>query len=149
MKYIKFNETGTKATEAPARIKKTTGWIFGYNSPKNEKMLLEDGYIKYDGNLPISCLTYKDGKIIENMPEIVQPDKTYTKLQIRRAMRKMQIEDMLDYIISPTSGMLSDFGKDWNDAQEICLSDPAFIEALQKFEINEEIVNQIIENIQE
>ena len=82
MKYIKFNETGTKATEAPARIKKDTRWIFGYNSPKNEKMLLEDGYIKYDGNLPISCLTYVDGKIIENMPQIVQPDKTYTKLQI-------------------------------------------------------------------
>ena len=50
MKYIKFNETGTKATEAPARIKKDTGWIFGYNSPKNEKMLLEDGYIKYNGD---------------------------------------------------------------------------------------------------
>lgn len=146
MKYIRFNETGTKATEAPARIKKTTGWIFGYNSPKNEKMLLEDGYIKYNGNLPIYCLTYEDGKIIENMPEIAQPDKTYTKLQIRRAMRKMDIEQLLDGIIS---GGYTDFGKDWYDAQDISLTDPAFVEALQKFDINQEMIDQIIENIQE
>lgn len=149
MKYIKFNETGTKATEAPVRIKKDTRWIFGYNSPKNEKMLLEDGYIKYDGNLPITCLTYKDGKIIENMPQIAQitqPDKTYTKLQIRRAMRKMNMEDLLDGIIS---GGYTDFGKDWYDAQDISLTDPAFVEALQKFDINQEMIDQIIENIQE
>lgn len=146
MKYIKFNETGTKATEAPSRIKKDTGWIFGYNSPKNEKILLEDGYIKYDGNLPITCLTYKDGKIIENMPQTAQPDKTYTKLQIRRAMRKMDMEYLLDGIIS---GGYTDFGKDWYDAQDISLTDPTFVEALQKFDINQTMIDQIIENIQE
>lgn len=146
MKYIKFNESGTIATEAPARIKKTTGWIFGYNSPKNEKMLLEDGYIKYDGNLPITCLTYVDGKIIENMPQSVQQDKTYTKLQIRRAMRKMDMEYLLDDIIS---GGYTDFGKDWYDAQDISLTDPAFVEALQTFDINQAMIDQIIENIQE
>lgn len=146
MKYIKFNETGTIAEEAPARIKKDTRWIFGYNSPKNEKMLFEDGYIKYNGDLPISCLTYKDGKIIENMPQSVQPDKTYTKLQIRRAMRKMDMEYLLDDIIS---GGYTDFGKDWYDAQDISLTDPAFVEALQKFDINQEMIDQIIENIQE
>jgi hypothetical protein len=56
----------------------------------------------------------------------------------------MGMEELLDSIIS---GGYTDFGKDWYDAQDISLTDPAFVEALQKFDINQEMIDQIIENI--
>lgn len=113
-----------------------------------KKSYLPIGYLKYEGKKPISQLTYENGQIIENIPAVqyVEQSKTYTKLQIRRAMRKINMEDFLDGIIS---GGYTDFGKDWYDAQDISLTDPAFVEALQKFDINQEMIDQIIENIQE
>ena len=146
MKYIKFDESGTITEEAPVRIKKTTGWIFGYNSPKNEKMLLEDGYIKYDGDLPITCLTYKDGKIIENMPQNQQKFKTriYSKLKIRRALRSLGKQEILDKALRNRNSV---FTKDWADSNEIDLDDDIFKRALKQFEITEETLNQVLQKL--
>lgn len=112
-----------------------------------KKSYLPIGYLKYEGKKPISWLTYENGQIIENIPAVqyVEQPKTYTKLQIRRAMRKMEIEDMLDSIISGNT----EFSKDWNDAQEISLTDQSFMSALTEFQINDDIIDSIIDNIQE
>lgn len=149
MKYIKFNETGTKATEAPARIKKTTGWIFGYNSPKNEKMLLEDGYIKYDGDGIIANLIFKDGKIIEKQIETTpieteQTNKVYSKLKIRRALRSLGKQEILDKALRNKNSV---FSKDWADSNEIDLDDDIFKAALKQFEITEETLTQVLEKL--
>ena len=150
MKYIKFNQSGTIAEEAPARIKKDTGWIFGYNSPKNEKMLFEDGYIKYDGDLPISCLTYKDSKIIENMPQNQQNQQKfktniYSKLKIRRALRSLGKQNILDNALRNRNSI---FAKDWTDSNEIDLDDDIFKAALKQFEITEETLNQVLQKLE-
>ena len=53
-------------------------------------MLLEDGYIKYDGYLPLNYLDIVDGKIIElPLPEITSGVYEYSKLQIRRTARAL------------------------------------------------------------
>lgn len=114
---------------------------------QTKKSYLLIGYLKYEGTKPLSWLTYENGQIIEKMPTIqhVEQPKTYTKLQIRRAMRKMEIENMLDSIISGNT----EFSKDWNDAQEISLTDQSFMSALTEFQINDDIIDSIIDNIQE
>ena len=65
MKYIKFDENG-KAFEAPAKLKTEAGTIFGYNNEKNEKRLLADGWLKYDGKAPLNRLKLENGNCSTN-----------------------------------------------------------------------------------
>jgi hypothetical protein len=66
MKYIKFDKFGKNAQEAPSVFKGEGKTIIGYNSPSNENMLFDDGYLKYDGDAPVYSLNYVDGVIVEN-----------------------------------------------------------------------------------
>ena len=60
-------------------------------------------------------------------PEPEPPLPTvFTKLQIRRAMRGLGIEDKLDALLAGSAM----FRSDWQDAQEIDLADPVLVEAL-------------------
>ena len=143
-RYIKFNELGLNPVEAPKQIEKNGKLVFGYNKPSNEEMLLADGYIRYDGNEPLSNLQLMNGQIaLINIPSFASRT-VFSKLQIRRAMRALGQEEKLDQIIS---GGSSTFAKDWNDAQDIDLNDPVFREALQQWEISQAELDQIISQI--
>ena len=64
-RYIKFNGDGAEAYEAPFSVSRDGETVIGYNRPTNEKMLLEDGWIRYDGDLPLSSLKMLQGVVVE------------------------------------------------------------------------------------
>lgn len=149
MKYIKFDKFGKNAQEAPSVFKSAGKTIIGYNSPANEKMLINDGYIKYDGDGIIANLIFKDGKIIEEQTETApieteQTNKVYSKLKIRRALRSLGKQNILDNALRNRNSV---FAKDWTDSNEIDLDDDIFKAALKQFEITEETLMQVLEKL--
>ena len=56
----------------------------------------------------------------------------FTKLQIRRAMRELEIESTLDGLLDSNAT----FKADWNDAQEIDLADPLTVQALASVSVD-------------
>ena len=63
----------------------------------------------------------------------------FTKLQIRRALRALNQESVLDSALANEA-----FRKDWNDAQEIDLEDTVFKQALAAQGISERQIRQVI-----
>ena len=107
--------------EAPYNIIKGDQNIFGYNKESNETMLLADGYIKFDKSIDNYVIV--SGNIVEkNISEELQEEGPLyvTKLQIRRAMRALGVENVLNSILASND----QFKNDWTDAQEIDLNDP-------------------------
>ena len=134
MTYLKIDKD--KIIEAPYIIARNGRIIHGYNKESNQTMLFSDGYSKFE--LPADCYTIKDGQIIEK--EFIPTIKTtFTKLEIRRAMRQLGIEDILDQILSENPQLRND----WNDAQEINLDDPLIQEAINNGLISQETLNSI------
>lgn len=118
---------------------------FGYNKTTNEEMLLADGYLRYDGMLPTDQLNIENGVIIEQPISIPESKPhIFTKLQIRRAMRKLGVEDTLDSALS-VSGI---FAADWQDAQNIDLNDPIFSQAISSIGVDENFLETVIQNIE-
>ena len=73
-------------------------------------------------------------------PQPAPPEQTiFTKLAIRRAMRELGIEAKLDGLLNASA----QFRSDWTDAQDIDLSDPVLIAALQAGSITAEEIAQI------
>lgn len=145
-KYIKFDAYGKFAEEAPKSAVKDGKLILGYNKESNEDMLLADGYLPYNGSAALDTLALINDEITEPLPEddpIMQT--VFTKLQIRRAFRKLGVEDELDAILSSNY----EVQKDWNDAQVINLDDEVFKTALSANYVNEEFLKTIIDNIEE
>lgn len=147
-RYLRFNDNGLCIGEAPKQIVKDGKLILGYNKPSNEEMLLADGYIRYDGCASLDRLEMYEGMIVETVPAgtDITPEvrRTFTKLQIRRSMRDLRCEDVLDSIITGNTN----FAKDWADAKEINLDDPVFMQGLQDFGISQELVDNIIGHIE-
>lgn len=99
------------------------------------------------GDLPLSRLDIVNGQIVElpePEPEPVPRGTVFTKLQIRRAMRKLGQEALLDQILE----MGGEIAKDWNDAQVIDLADPVLLQALEEFSISENEINKVIDVIE-
>lgn len=145
IRYLKFDENGDCIAEAPNMTVRNGKLIVGYNKPINEPILLEDGWLKYEGFKDRSHIKLVDGEIIEVEDEAVPIKQTmFTKLQIRRAMRKMGIESQLDAILEGNA----EVAKDWNDAQVIDLNDGVFRIALTQNELSDEFIDTIIENIE-
>ena len=71
--------------------------------------------------------------------EPVEEKVTYTKLQIRRACRTLGIEEKLNSLLKASET----FSYDWQDAQEINLSDPVLLEALKQGSFTEEDIEKI------
>lgn len=139
--FIKFNKEGI-AEAAPKSKKMPNGsTLLGYNSSANRQMLIKDGYIEYLGNVPLCFLQYKNGRIIENY--INAGPVIFSKLEIRRAMRALNIEYILNDILEKNH----QFRADWNDSTEINLNDPVFQQALIQTGISDEILNKIIKTI--
>lgn len=66
----------------------------------------------------------------------------FTKLQIRRAMRSLGIEAILDGLLTNEA-----FAKDWTDAIEIDLSDPMTAQALSYVNVDINAVKIAISNL--
>lgn len=137
MYYLKIDQN--EIIEAPHIIERNGKKIYGYNKESNEKMLLADGYKKF--TFPAFCYIIRDGEIVENETDPVQTKTIFTKLEIRRAMRQLGMEDTLNQILSGNS----QFQNDWNDAQEIDLNDPIIQNAINSGLISQEIINSIKE----
>ena len=74
---------------------------------------------------------------VASAEEIALAKNIFSKLAIRRAMRSLGSEDVLDAILAGNV----DFGKDWADSDEgIDLSDPSVIEAIQEAGIDVNII---------
>ena len=139
-RYIKFDNDGLNAYEAPRTTIRGGRRILGYNRPTNEKMLLEDGWIRYDGDLPLSSLKMLQGVVAEETSAEEAPLPTkFTKLQIRRCLRKHGHEEALDRVLS------SDFSfrKDWDDCLNIDLEDEMMREAVKGGLISEDLISLI------
>lgn len=139
-RYIKFNGDGAEAYEAPFSVSRDGETVIGYNRPTNEKMLLEDGWIRYDGDLPLSSLKMLQGVVVEETSAEEAPLPTkFTKLQIRRCLRKHGYEDELDKILSSNA----ELKKDWDDCLDIDLNDEMVKEAVEKGLISQELISLI------
>ena len=139
-RYIKFNEDGAEAYEAPFSVSRGGETVIGYNRPTNEKMLLEDGWIRYDGDLPLSRLKMLQGVVTEETSAEEAPLPTkFTKLQIRRCLRKHGYEDELDRILSSNA----ELKKDWDDCLDIDLNDEMLKEAVKKGLLSQELISLI------
>lgn len=66
----------------------------------------------------------------------------FTKLQIRRAMRSLGIEAILDELLTNEA-----FAKDWADAIEIDLSDPMTAQAMNYVNVDINAVKIAISNL--
>ena len=139
-RYIKFDNDGLNAYEAPRTTIRGGRRILGYSSPSNEEMLLEDGWIRYDGDLPLSSLKMLQGVVVEetSAEEVPLPTK-FTKLQIRRCLRKHGYEDELDRILSSNA----ELKKDWDDCLDIDLNDEMLKEAVKKGLLSQELISLI------
>ena len=139
-RYIKFNEDGAEAYEAPFSVSRDGETVIGYNRPTNERMLLEDGWIRYDGDLPLSSLKMLQGVVVEETSAEEAPLPTkFTKLQIRRCLRKHGYEDELDRILSSNV----ELKKDWDDCLDIDLNDEMVKEAVKKGLLSQELISLI------
>ena len=139
-RYIKFDNDGLNAYEAPRTTIRGGRRILGYSSPSNEEMLLEDGWTRYDGDLPLSSLKMLQGVVTEDTSaeEVPLPTK-FTKLQIRRCLRKHGYEDELDRILSSNA----ELKKDWDDCLDIDLNDEMLKEAVKKGLLSQELISLI------
>ena len=141
MSYLKIENN--KIIEAPYMIEKNGKVIYGFN--KNVDMMLADGYKFFEKQ--IIDYEIKNNEIVEKPQPapIPQPIQTeFSKLQIRRAMRKLGKEDKLDELIYSNYT----FQNDWNDAQSIDLNDPMILSALASGLITQEDINAIKEVIE-
>ncbi len=84
-------------------------------------------------------------EIAQYAPSSEPVQNIFTKLQIRRAMRALEMESVLDAILAGNAT----FAVDWADAQEIDLADPVFASAITAAGITEEqiaaVKNKILE----
>lgn len=137
MSYLRIKNG--KLIEAPYKVERNGRIIFGYNKENNEAMLFEDGFEKFSKS--IGNYTIQNSEIVERQIEPIAPNSMFSKLQIRRAMRELGIENVLDQILANNE----QFKKDWNDAQEIDLNDPLIQNAIQEGLISQEIIDSIKE----
>ena len=116
------------------------GQIKDVTFPKiSEEKRLELNHIKveYDGAVELA----DDGV---NLIPATQKERTvFAKLEIRRAMRSLGIEEKLDALLSQNET----FRKDWQDAREIDLNDEITKKALESGGITENEIFKIREQM--
>ena len=134
--YVKFDGEGGSAVEAPFIMERGGKVVRGYNRPSNHDMLTEDGWLRYDGTAELSRLRLEGGEIREAPAPEPKPKTVFTKLQIRRCMRRHGLEDQLNAIVSADAR----FKADWDDAQVISLNDEMFMGAIASGLISQEMV---------
>ena len=113
-----------KLIPAPLNFRTPAGWIMNFNS--SPELMNQYGF----------TLTEAEAEEWRKQhPQPPPPEQTiYSKLAIRRAMRELGIEEKLDGLLNASA----QFRADWTDAQDIDLSDPVLIAALQAGSITAE-----------
>lgn len=139
--YLKIENN--QIVEAPEIIVKNGYTIYGYNAEDNEAMLIQDGYTAY----PKHAYDYeiKDGKIVEKQPQPIPQKTIFTKLQIRRACRALELQQKLDELINYNA----QFYRDWADAQQIDMNDELIQQAVQTGIFTAEEIQSIKDAINE
>ena len=137
-RYIKFDSQGKNAYEAPEKIQRDGKTIIGYNKSTNEAMLLGDGWLRYDGGRPLSQLILNDGNIEEIIVQPELPTK-FTKLAIRRCLRKNGLEDRLDEVLSSNFA----FKAEWDDAIQIDVNDVFIQQAVSQGLITQDLISLV------
>lgn len=139
--YLKIENN--QIVEAPETIVKNGYTIYGYNSEDNEAMLIQDGYTAYPKNA--YAYEIKDGKIVEKQPQPIPQKTIFTKLQIRRACRALQLQQKLELLLSYNEH----FYRDWTDAQQIDFNDELIQQAIQTGIFTAEEIQSIKDAINE
>lgn len=136
MAYLKIENNNI--VEAPKNLITNEYKIYGYNQKTNQKMLLRDGYTQY----PKSKYNYEivNGEIVEKQITPVE-NTIFSKLEIRRACRQLNLEDKLNTVLNYNDEIKSD----WNDAQCIDLNDEMFETAVSLGVFSENQINEIKE----
>lgn len=140
MFYLKIENE--KVIEAPKTCIRKGFQVFGYNAPANIEMLKEDGYSAYA--FPASQAEIVEGKIVKKEPPAPAPRTIFTKLEIRRACRELKLEDKLNTLLKSNEI----FAADWQDAQDIDIQDPIFLEAIKTGGFTEEEIEKVKECLQ-
>lgn len=116
-----YNADGVRAPRA-IKIEKDGHMVWLMNPAASAEWREEHGYT-----------------LTERPPMPLIPQTIYTKLQIRRAMRSLGIEERLDALLASSAT----FAADWADAQEIDLADPVLMDALAAGGITDAEIEQI------
>ena len=104
---------------------------------KAKRIELNHIKVEYDGAVELA----DDGV---NLIPATQKERTvFAKLEIRRAMRSLGIEEKLDALLSQNET----FRKDWQDAREIDLNDEITKKALESGGITENEIFKIREQM--
>ena len=104
---------------------------------KAKRIELNHIKVEYDGSVELA----EDGV---NLIPAKQKERTvFAKLEIRRAMRSLGIEEKLDALLSQNET----FRKDWQDAREIDLNDEITKKALESGGITENEIFKIREQM--
>ena len=104
---------------------------------KAKRIELNHIKVEYDGAVELA----EDGV---NLIPAKQKERTvFAKLEIRRAMRSLGIEEKLDALLSQNET----FRKDWQDAREIDLNDEITKKALESGGITENEIFKIREQM--
>lgn len=123
MSYLKIVDN--KIVEAAKNIIRGDLQIFGYN--KDVDLMKQDGFTYYPK--AAACYQIKDNAIVQIKVEqpIVEIKRNYSKLQIRRACRALDLQHKLNKLINADE----QFAADWADANQIDLDDVMFIKAIE------------------
>lgn len=104
---------------------------------KAKRIELNHIKVEYDGAVEIA----DDG--VNLIPATRKERTVFAKLEIRRAMRSLGIEEKLDALLSQNET----FRKDWQDAREIDLNDAITKKALESGGITENEIFKIREQM--
>lgn len=125
-----LKEENGKLIPPPVNYRTADGWIMNFN--RNPDAMFRHGWRDLEAE-----------EIMEwdlAHPHPTPPERTiYTKLAIRLAMRELGIEEKLDALLNASAQFMAD----WQDAQDIDLSDPVLISALLNGSITSEEITQI------
>lgn len=123
MSYLKIVDD--KIVEAPKNTIRGDLQIFGYN--RDVDLMKQDGYTYYPK--AAACYQIIDGVIVQikvEQPTVVIK-RNYSKLDIRRACRTLDLQHKLNKLINATEQIAAD----WADANQIDLEDEMFIKAIE------------------
>ncbi len=127
---MQYKIENDKLIPAPLNYRTPDGrWIMNFNS--SPEMMNQYGF----------TLTEAEAEEWRKQhPQPPPPEQTiYSKLAIRRAMRELGIEAKLDGLLNASA----QFKADWTDAQDIDLSDPVLLSALESGTVTAEEIAQI------
>lgn len=88
----------------------------------------------------------KDNRVVDGVlvSTAIAANTVFSKLAIRRACRALGLEGKLNALLEASEI----FRNDWTDAQDIDLSDPVLLQALQAGTFTEEEINSIKNSLQ-